>query len=91
MFLDGEERLSRDLYMKIGLDSAIQNRRATVTQQRPHTAQTPATEATMPPEIIIGFRPLVLLNSMPLSAPAMIELAESCFPRRCPMYELMQL
>ena len=46
-----------------------------------HTAQAPATDATNPPDIIIGFNPRVLLNSMPLSAPATILFVESCFPR----------
>lgn len=55
------------------------------------TAQAPATDATIPPEIIIGRRPLVHLNSMPLIAPAAMVLAASFFPLRYPMYELVQL
>src|SRR5690625_4629288 len=55
-----------------------------------HTAQTPATEPTTPPEIIMGRRPRVLLNTMPLSAPASTLLAASCLPRRLPTRELRQ-
>lgn len=55
------------------------------------TVQTPATEATIPPEMAIGLNPLVLLNNMPLRKPAPMLLAASCFPRTYPMYELMQL
>lgn len=46
------------------------------------TAHPPATEATIPPEIIIGLMPLVLLKSIPLSAPAATLFAESCLPLR---------
>lgn len=45
----------------------------------------------MPPEIIIGRTPLVLLKSIPLSAPARTLFAESCFPRICPIKELKPL
>jgi hypothetical protein len=55
------------------------------------TAHAPATVATIPPEIIIGRIPLVLLNSIPLRAPATILFAESCFPRICPIKELKPL
>lgn len=55
------------------------------------TAQTPAREATRPPEIIIGRTPLVLLKTMPLNPPAAIVLKASCSPRRNPISELMQL
>jgi hypothetical protein len=61
------------------------------TQTKELTAHAPATEATIPPDIIIGRTPLVLLKSIPLSAPARILFAESCFPRRCPMKELKPL
>ena len=44
------------------------------------TAQPPAIPATIPPEITIGRTPLVLLKSIPLSAPATMLFAESCFP-----------
>ena len=56
-----------------------------------HTAHAPATEATIPPDIIIGLTPLVLLKSIPLNAPARTLFAESCLPRRCPMKELNPL
>jgi len=46
------------------------------------TAQTPATDATMPPEISMGLTPRVLLKIIPLRAPAAIVLAASCFPLR---------
>lgn len=46
-----------------------------------HTAQSPAMLATIPPEIIMGFTPLVLLKIIPLRAPATILFAASCFPR----------
>lgn len=55
------------------------------------TAQAPATVATIPPEIIIGRIPLVLLKIIPLSAPATILFAESCFPREYPIKELNPL
>lgn len=44
------------------------------------TAHVPATEATMPPEIIIGRTPLVLLKTAPEIPPAAMLLNESCFP-----------
>ena len=44
------------------------------------TAHAPATDATIPPEIIIGRIPLVLLNIIPLNAPAATLFAESCLP-----------
>jgi hypothetical protein len=47
-----------------------------------HTAQTPAMDATIPPEIIIGRIPLVDLKSMPLRAPATMVFAASFLPRR---------
>jgi hypothetical protein len=56
-----------------------------------HTAHAPATDATMPPEIIIGRIPLVLLNTIPLKAPANTLFAESCLPRIDPMKELKPL
>jgi hypothetical protein len=40
-------------------------------------AQVPAAAATSPPDITIGFTPFVLLNSMPLSAPAAMLFAAS--------------
>lgn len=46
------------------------------------TAQAPATDATIPPEMTMGLNPRVLLKSMPLSAPAAMVLAASCLPRR---------
>ena len=55
------------------------------------TAHAPATDATIPPEIIIGLTPLVLLKIIPLNAPATILFAESCFPRICPINELKPL
>lgn len=56
-----------------------------------HTAQAPATDATIPPEITIGLKPLVLLNTIPLKAPARIVFAASFFPRKYPIPELKQL
>lgn len=50
-------------------------------ENRVLTAHAPAIEATMPPEIIIGLMPRVLLNSIPLKAPAATLLAASCLPR----------
>jgi hypothetical protein len=47
--------------------------------------------ATMPPEIIIGLRPRVLLKTIPLNAPATMLLAASCLPRVCPSAALTQL
>jgi hypothetical protein len=41
------------------------------------TAHEPATLATMPPLIIIGFTPRVLLKIMPLNAPATMLLVAS--------------
>lgn len=55
------------------------------------TAHAPATVATIPPEIIIGRIPLVLLKSIPLKAPATILFAESCLPRIYPIKELKPL
>lgn len=55
------------------------------------TAHPPATEATTPPEIIIGLRPLVDLKIIPLNAPAAMLLAASCFPLWWPMKELIPL
>lgn len=55
------------------------------------TAQAPATDATILPEIIIGRRPLVLLKSIPLSPPAIMLFAESCFPLKYPIVELKPL
>ena len=55
------------------------------------TAHAPATEATIPPEIIIGRTPLVLLKIIPLSAPARTLFAESCLPLICPIKELKPL
>jgi hypothetical protein len=80
-----EEGFSRDLeknYLSIKLQSVSKWRL---------TAQAPATEATIPPEIIMGRTPLVLLKSIPLSAPAKTLFAESCFPRICPIKELIPL
>ena len=56
-----------------------------------HTAQAPAILATIPPEIIMGLKPLVLLKTIPLIPPAAILLAESCFPRTYPMDEFRPL
>lgn len=55
------------------------------------TAQAPAAPATSPPDINIGLNPLVLLKSIPLSAPAAMLLTLSCFPRQCPIVELTPL
>ena len=55
------------------------------------TAQAPAAVATRPPDIIIGLRPRVLLNSMPLKAPAVMLLRASCLPREYPIVELTPL
>jgi len=45
----------------------------------------------MPPEIIMGLRPLVLLNNIPDNNPADMELTASCLPLKYPIYELKQL
>lgn len=50
-------------------------------RERRHTAQAPAIEATIPLEINIGFRPLVLLKTAPLIAPAAMLFVASCLPR----------
>lgn len=55
-----------------------QEERRTVASEL--TAHAPATDATIPPEIIIGRTPRVLLKIIPLNAPAAILFAESCFP-----------
>lgn len=55
------------------------------------TAHTPAALATRPPDISIGLNPLVLLNSIPLNAPATMLFALSCLPRKCPIVELIPL
>src|ERR1700721_787183 len=55
------------------------------------TAHAPATDATIPPEIIMGRTPLELLKIIPLKAPARTLFAESCFPLKCPIKELKPL
>jgi hypothetical protein len=59
--------------------------------RRPLTAHAPAAPATSPPEINIGLNPLVLLNSIPLNAPATTLFTLSCFPLQCPIVELIPL
>lgn len=78
---------SRDLNLRISqihLNEGPMNRRLL-------TAHAPAAPATSPPEINIGFNPLVLLKSMPLSAPAAMLFTLSCFPLQYPIVELTPL
>lgn len=60
-------------------------------KDRKLTAHAPAAPATNPPDINIGLNPLVLLNSIPLSAPASILFILSCRPLAYPIVELIPL
>ncbi len=55
------------------------------------TAQVPAIDATIPPDITIGRTPRVILKIMPLIPPAATLLNESCLPRQYPIVLLMPL
>lgn len=69
-----EEGLAGHLYRELAGST-------TFNSGRKHTAQVPAIEATIPPEIIMGLTPRVLLKSIPLNAPAATLLEASCLPR----------
>lgn len=72
---DGEKSFANNLHRV-----SFRDKTGNFCQPAQLTAQAPATEATIPPEINIGLTPLVLLKTIPLNAPATMVLAASCLP-----------